>query len=162
CHCQADPSPTKRRTWPFGPVFSHQPVKFGPIVDQIVLLTGSCEGRTSTSSVKGDAVQAGSAGTSAYCVEPSNEAAWSGSPGRSPGTLRVGALTYEPFLYPWTSTSGPDGSSKRRYAPAVAAFDAVTATRRVPPTSAGATTYVLDCAPARSTHAVPPALHRCH
>ena len=47
-------------------------------------------------------------------------------------------------------------------APAPDAFDAVTTTRTVCPTSAAATTYPADDAPAISTHAPPAASHRRH
>src|SRR2546426_186335 len=47
-YCHELPSPTKTRTSPDGPVLSHQPVK-SPCVAQIVRLSGSAVGRTSTS-----------------------------------------------------------------------------------------------------------------
>lgn len=53
-------------TAPLGPVFSHQPVKPGPIVDQIVRLSGVELGLTSTSIENWDGVQLLSAGTSRY------------------------------------------------------------------------------------------------
>src|SRR5438046_8193200 len=58
---------------------------------------------------------------------------------------------------PPTTVIGLDGAALE---PAL--FDAVTTTRRSPPTSPEATTYVEEMAPGRSAQ-VPPALeHRCH
>jgi hypothetical protein len=74
------------RRLPLGPVFSHQPVNPGPIVDQMVRFTGNADGCTRISIESGELVQAVSGGTSAYWLDPSNDAAVSGSPGRRPAT----------------------------------------------------------------------------
>ena len=80
------------RTFPLGPVFSHQPVK-DPCVDQIVLLTGSSDGRTVSSIEKAGGVQAAAAGTSAYWLVPLKPTAVSGSPTSRPPTPRCGLPT---------------------------------------------------------------------
>src|SRR2546423_1338952 len=105
----------KIRTWPEGPVLTHQPFSPVPIVDQIVLFTGSALGRTTTSIENRVGVQAALAGTSAYCVDPSNDAAASSSPASSPPTPRRGAFRYVPAATPRSSASVVPASSKRQY-----------------------------------------------
>ena len=75
------------RTFPVGLVFSHQPLKV-PCVDQIVLLSGSSDGRTVSSIEKAGGVQAAAAGTSAYWLVPLKSTATSGSPTSRPLTPR--------------------------------------------------------------------------
>ena len=72
---------------------------------QIVLLSGSCDGRTTISSEKADGVHAAAPGTSAYWLVPLNVTAVSGSPVRSPLTPRCGDPTNVPFATPCWSTS---------------------------------------------------------
>src|SRR5215218_4560738 len=86
---QPAPSPTNMRTLPLGPVFSHQPLN-KPCVDQIVLLSGSADGRTISSIEKAVGVQAAAPGTSAYWLEPLKVTAVSGSATSKPVTPRWG------------------------------------------------------------------------
>src|SRR5688500_12470554 len=102
------------RTPPSGAEFSHHPATPGPIVDQIVLFTGREDGLTTTSIEKVVGVQAASAGTSAYWLDPLNDAAPFESPTSRPAAPSVGLPTYVPFMKPRWSTSVPDVSSKRQ------------------------------------------------
>src|SRR5438093_10259116 len=92
-NCQPEPFPMNSRISPLGPVFSHHPAKPGPMVDQIVLLTGSTDGRTTTSSENWNGVHAGSAGTSTYWLDPFSETAVSLSRARRPATPCCGFPT---------------------------------------------------------------------
>ena len=85
-------------------MLSHQPVK-RPCVAQIVLLSGSSDGRTTISSENADGVQAAAAGTSAYWLVPLKVTAVSGSPVSRPLTPRCGEPTKLPFAIPCWSTS---------------------------------------------------------
>src|SRR5919201_3858985 len=60
---QPEPFPTYSLIRPLGLVFSHQPVKSEPSVDQTVLLSGETDDLTSTSIEKALGVHAASAGT---------------------------------------------------------------------------------------------------
>src|SRR5215831_114997 len=102
------------RNAPSGPVFNHQPVRPGPIVDQIVLFTGRTDGRTVISIENADGVQAALDGTSMYCDDPSNDTAVSESPTSNPGAARCGLFTYDPLRKPRESTIAPDASSIRQ------------------------------------------------
>ena len=95
-------------------MLSHQPVK-RPCVAQIVLLSGSSDGRTTVSSENADGVQAAAAGTSAYWLVPLNVTAVSGSPVSRPLTPRCGEPTKLPSASPCWSTRPRSSRRKRQY-----------------------------------------------
>ena len=112
---QPEPSPTNMRTLPLGPVFSHQPVN-EPCVDQIVLLSGSSDGRTISSIEKAGRSPGRCArhvGVLARAVEGRPPCQGHPSAGRSRHV--AGLPTNVPFATPCWSTSGPLVPPKRQY-----------------------------------------------
>ena len=71
-----------------------------PCVAQIVLFTGSSDGRTTISIENAGGVQAAAAGTSAYWLVPLKLTAVSGSPASRPGDAGCGAADVGPVRDP--------------------------------------------------------------
>src|SRR5262249_40290117 len=158
---QAVPSPMKKRTAPEVSVFSHHPRKLFSAA-AMVRSFGTIEGRTSTSTENGAAVQTAFAGIWTYSPLPSSKRAVS-PPAASRPADTVGIPTDRPSPNPRWSNAVEPASSKRQYEVGAsastalgngvgpAAFDAATTTRSVLPTSLLVRRYDAAVAPGTST-----------